>query len=358
MIRKQSKPRITDIHVISSAQVAVTIFYNFKHLVVSLFQVPQPEGHPIENKLIDILCQAVTAEKEWEQDTFDEYDKYDNGMEKHWELRSKAEKILRHFGKFVFAHSAPPVMTTPNGLNLQDLLYPVVFHLRLQTIKGKVIMSRIVSDQAVFTPEPDTKPKDDPSFEPDPGLLVSSAEDIQVLSVMDSTGVVCRVCVNGQIMLAKAYRDGVSCHRLQTEMNKLAQIGKAERRFEIKLATTEILGYITDAHTGIILGYLAEWIESCPHGTTLDDIDLRKIPFDVRRKWAEQVQEAVEDLHCLNLLWGDCKPRNIIINEDEDVCLIDLGGSFSRQWVDQKNSDTLKGDEQGLANIVKYLLSG
>lgn len=135
----------------------------------------------------------------------------------------------------------------------------------------------------------------------------------------------------------------------------MVQIDKARHRFGLEIPTRQILGYVTDAHTGTILGFLGEWIEACPDGRTLNAIDLRQMPRDLRGQWAEQIEEAVEDLHALGILWGDCKPVNVIIDEEEDVRLIDLGGSFTQGWVDPENSDTLRGDEQGVNRIVKYL---
>lgn len=90
-----------------------------------------------------------------------------------------------YLGKYAFAQGAPPVITTPNGLSLEDLLFPIAVHFRLQTVNGKAKMLRISSDQAASIPERDTKLKDDPLFEPDSEIPKLSAKDIQVLMPID-----------------------------------------------------------------------------------------------------------------------------------------------------------------------------
>lgn len=79
------------------------------------------------------------------------------------------------------------------------------------------------------------------------------------------------------------------------------------------------------------------------------------MPRDLGEQWAEQIEEVVEDLHALGILWGDCKPVNVIIDEEEAVRLIDLDDSFAQDGWTRRIPDTLRGDEQGVNRIVKYL---
>lgn len=49
--------------------------------------------------------------------------------------------------------------------------------------------------------------------------------------------------------------------------------------------------------------------------------------------------------------WGlsgsDGKPRNVVIDSNDDAWLIGLGGGCTDGWVDKELVDTVEGDEQG-----------
>jgi serine/threonine protein kinase len=57
------------------------------------------------------------------------------------------------------------------------------------------------------------------------------------------------------------------------------------------------------------------------------------------------------------LIWGDAKPGNILINIDGNAILVDFGGGYTDGWVDEKVSNTVKGDLQGIRRIIKYIQS-
>ncbi|KAJ3486005.1 hypothetical protein NLG97_g6705 [Lecanicillium saksenae] len=354
--------RIDSFEALDKSRASVTIFYNFRHLIVSLFAAPTPEGQPltaapIENQLIHAL-QVYLADKRQNEGTYEEYDPdgdWEDGWAKHYAFTMRAQKTILRLGRFAFAQSAPPVVTRPDGLTLQDLLYPIEVHFRIQTVNGKVQISKIRPDQAASLPSARHEPQVCPTFKPDPDLPLFSAAEIQVHRVASYCGAVCKAMLNGEICVAKTHMLQYFCPRIYTEMTKLRQIGKAEERFDIHLRTSKLLAYITEEETGAIIGYVGEWIESSRLGTTLDDVRIAKMPLSKRRKWADQIEETMKDLHALNLVWGDCKPAHVIIDEDEDAWLIDLGNSFTDAWVDPKLEGTLEGDAMGLSRIQKWL---
>ncbi|KAM3472756.1 hypothetical protein MY5147_005110 [Beauveria neobassiana] len=81
---------------------------------------------------------------------------------------------------------------------------------------------------------------------------------------------------------------------------------------KIKIARPRLLGYVTHAETGVIIGFLREWVESSHLGATLDSIYMGNIDVDTRQKWADQIEEAMADLH-------DCKPVNVIVYEKQNL---------------------------------------
>jgi tRNA A-37 threonylcarbamoyl transferase component Bud32 len=90
-------------------------------------------------------------------------------------------------------------------------------------------------------------------------------------------------------------------------------------------------------------------------GCRLSEVNIATTTVELRQKWISQITETVQCLHEWGLVWGDGKPSNIIIDERDDAWLIDFGGGFTDGWVDKELAETIKGDDQALAKIVKAL---
>ncbi|KAM3445832.1 hypothetical protein NHJ13734_000009 [Beauveria thailandica] len=360
--RTQDKPFIRDVDVPAHKEYAlVTFIYHYKYLFVSLVAAPASEGHnstttlaPVENRLIHLLREDTVASEQESNDTFDD-DNYEDGWKKHEILQEKVEKVILRLAHPLFEKKAPPVKTLPNGLSLQNLVWYQNIHFRLQTIDGKPQVFEIGPDQAACAPRTEWQPCVDEAFKPDPRFPIYSAAGLQVLRDMKSSVCKVRAIGNGEIMMSKTPQNGLGCDELKREMAALVTIRDAEERMKIKISTPRLLGYVAHAETGLIIGFLREWVESSRLGATLDSIYMGNIDLDTRQKWADQIQETMTDLHDIGLFWGDCKPANIIVDEKQNLWLIDLGGSFTQLWVDKELTGTLEGDNQGLLNIQKFL---
>lgn len=44
--------------------------------------------------------------------------------------------------------------------------------------------------------------------------------------------------------------------------------------------------------------------------------------------------DPVECLHAADVVWPDAKPENFLIDNKGNARLIDLGGSFTRSWLE------------------------
>ncbi|KAL2202575.1 hypothetical protein CC79DRAFT_1372743 [Sarocladium strictum] len=75
----------------------------------------------------------------------------------------------------------------------------------------------------------------------------------------------------------------------------------------------------------------------------------------VRRKWAEQIASAVAELHQNSIIWGDVKPDNTLIDQNNDAWLIDFGGSYTEGWVPKELAGTSEGDLVGLEKVKQFL---
>jgi serine/threonine protein kinase len=69
----------------------------------------------------------------------------------------------------------------------------------------------------------------------------------------------------------------------------------------------------------------------------------------------DQISQTLEKLHSHNIIWGDAKPANVLIDVNEDAYLIDFGGGYTKGWIEKEKSNSIDGDLQGLENIKRYL---
>ena len=95
---------------------------------------------------------------------------------------------------------------------------------------------------------------------------------------------------------------------------------------------------------------LLEWIEQAKRLSEIEAVSPEEA-----LKWINQIQDAIQYLHRRDLIWGDAKATNILINKDGDAILVDFGGGFTDGWVDQKRCGTVEGDLQGFQRITSFV---
>ena len=109
------------------------------------------------------------------------------------------------------------------------------------------------------------------------------------------------------------------------------------------------------AQSGVVVGLLREWIPSSTRGRTLANVGVSTVPQATRQRWAAQIRKTLDQLHAIGVIWGDGKPGNVIIDQDDQAWLIDLAGGWTEGWVEPDLTGTVEGDHQALSNIVKFL---
>jgi serine/threonine protein kinase len=81
-----------------------------------------------------------------------------------------------------------------------------------------------------------------------------------------------------------------------------------------------------------------------------------KISREQKQKWFGQIEETLKALHSRNIVWGDAKIGNVLIDADtDDAWVIDFGGGATPGWVDQKFYCSKEGDLQALERIKNML---
>ncbi|KAI7115870.1 hypothetical protein KC352_g34209, partial [Hortaea werneckii] len=86
--------------------------------------------------------------------------------------------------------------------------------------------------------------------------------------------------------------------------------------------------------------------------TTKLDAD---VPQDLRDRWADESETVKELLHENGIVWGDAKADNFMVDTNNDLWIIDFGGSYTEGWVDPELKDTAEGDDQGVEKIANAL---
>ncbi|KAJ6184730.1 hypothetical protein N7519_006031 [Penicillium mononematosum] len=75
----------------------------------------------------------------------------------------------------------------------------------------------------------------------------------------------------------------------------------------------------------------------------------------LRHKWVDQVSHTLKQFHSHNIIWGDAKAANVLVDVNNDAYLIDFGGGYTQGWVEKEKSNSVEGDLQGLENIKRFL---
>jgi serine/threonine protein kinase len=78
-------------------------------------------------------------------------------------------------------------------------------------------------------------------------------------------------------------------------------------------------------------------------------------PGPLKRRWYRTVVHTVKTLHSTNIIWGDVKADNVLIDHQQNAWLIDFGGGVTAGWVDPELEGTKKGDLQGLQRLREFL---
>ena len=99
-----------------------------------------------------------------------------------------------------------------------------------------------------------------------------------------------------------------------------------------------------------LLGFLLTLI---PQPTTpLTSLMSSSVSCARRTSYATLAKKLVKILHDADLVWGDSKADDFLVDGHGELWMIDFGGSYTPGWVDAELADTVEGDEMGLERIV------
>lgn len=138
---------------------------------------------------------------------------------------------------------------------------------------------------------------------------------------------------------------------MRLELKTYQQIQEAG--LDPSLRISRLLGIVHS--DGLILGLLLTYIDCRNRTLACAAKPGTAERAAARRKWAEQVRATVATLHEAGIVWGDVKPDNVLIDQDEDAWLIDFGGSYTEGWVPRELAGTIEGDRCGMKKMAGFL---
>jgi hypothetical protein len=141
------------------------------------------------------------------------------------------------------------------------------------------------------------------------------------------------------------FKRGLVQHELETYA-KIEQADLQESRI------SRLCGIVRKS-SGTITGLLLRHIG--PQSVTLRRALKRDVSPQLRSQWIEQLTMTLRELHAADVVWGDAKAENVLIDSDNNAWIIDFGGGYTAGWVDENLANTVEGDQQGLSRIITHI---
>lgn len=243
-------------------------------------------------------------------------------------------------------------------LNFHQFIHPVTINLEIKTINGVVTVIR----------HDDNPPW--PAFVETQGLDcigVKLPEDAAYpvylsprVQVVDSSGTVPKVLIDGVEYRCKLNKDPGITKYEHDKYLKMMAIGVK------KLNVPAFKGYVKDSATSDVFGLLIEDIKSENRDLlrtmgepSFPSAEPGELPtLERRQKWISQIEHTIKQLHEHDVIWGDVKPENVIIDTDDNARLIDFGGGGTMPWKNYLVGDTKEADLDAVQLLVEYLRTG
>ncbi|KAG7419247.1 putative serine/threonine-protein kinase KIN1-like protein [Fusarium oxysporum f. sp. rapae] len=300
------------------------------------------EDRPLQDHLIDLIEKATVCQDD------DEYE----------ELVDEVFAVILDAGRPLFCQLISSRDEQALSKSLHHFLYPPFFHFLLDAPNptGSVSIIPISSSETntIRTVDPASDPGFQEELEICQDLPRYTPEEVFATEVFKrgTRTVTAAVQVQGQDMFCKSSGESRGLYGISKE-RELECLDKLKDSPLNISQVPRLLGYIHHKDTKQILGFLRQWVPGC----RLSDIIISSTAQN-KHKWASQVRQTIETIHRHGLIWGDGKPSNIIIDEQDNAWLIDFGGGYRRGWIDEDLAETKEGDEQALEKIVELLSGG
>ncbi|KAF2211526.1 hypothetical protein CERZMDRAFT_5457, partial [Cercospora zeae-maydis SCOH1-5] len=183
-----------------------------------------------------------------------------------------------------------------------------------------------------------------------------AASDVTVLDEAEGPAEVplhpTRVQLDGKQYFLKAV-DNAQPGPTKREIQIMKKLESEGLHHEIRVPLLRgLVHFDHDSSTSKMMGFLMDCIEEATPLTTMLSTD---VPEEKRSAWAQESARMVDLLHQHDIVWGDSKGDNFMVDKNDDLWIIDFGGSYTEGWVDPELKDSEDGDNQGVRRLVNGL---
>jgi hypothetical protein len=251
--------------------------------------------------------------------------------------------------------------------SLQDYTQPSTLHIALAKdasceggVAAKVIgdpssshpwdTSRIAQNNSYITNSYswDIAPVPTQHFESSPAVQTFQASELFVTEKSTTNGPVQQVHNTAGTQFFFKSRFDLMAPEFDREVSVLGAIRSCG--LDSRLRVSPFKGLVV-LHSGLVAGMLFGWLEGWP---LAEHPELSNPSF--HKRWQEQVEGIVKELHRHEIVWGDVNVHNIFIDVNGDAWVIDFGGNCNVQFVDEELKETYEGDVQGLCRVFEEWL--
>lgn len=122
----------------------------------------------------------------------------------------------------------------------------------------------------------------------------------------------------------------------------------------LDIKVPRLVGFVRFGDSEEVMGFLLSHIEA---PIPLTKLLSSSVSQEKRDSWSKKSKEYIDALHKHDIVWGDAKADNFMVDAEDELWIIDFGGSYTEGWVDPELSESLEGDEQGLQKVREALRS-
>ena len=275
----------------------------------------------------------------------------DEGEDGHEDPQGSLQRWILSPFKSMFHDLAP--LQAPKDPTLHKYYHTEIVFFTLEVNNGELLPVELEADDDLHDSVAHLVPRlTVPKYVGNMKVTWISSNDIRVISESETPPPLhpAKVKVGNEIRFFKPV-DVVQPSTTKRELKIFAKIEELNLRERMRVPSLcGLVGYADSRNE--ICGFLLESIESC---TPLTEKLYSHIPASLRNKWSREMKNMVNILHDSGIVWGDAKADNALVDENDDLWMIDFGGSYTDGWVEPRLCETFEGDDQGLQKIVSAL---
>ncbi|OAG02097.1 uncharacterized protein CC84DRAFT_1189419 [Paraphaeosphaeria sporulosa] len=143
--------------------------------------------------------------------------------------------------------------------------------------------------------------------------------------------------------------DSIQPDSFKREIKHLKQL----EELDLDIKVPQLYGLVAFQNSKTeVMGLLLSVIKGATPLTHLFD---QSVDPSLRKCWSDKVESYVAQLHEHDIIWGDAKADNFMVDKNDELWIIDFGGSYTEGWVDPELKETIEGDDMGVEKIQNAL---